>query len=90
MSVLCSLFELRQDRLDCRKGSGISFRQVRRDLIAGRQRVAKQVAECGVVRASRNLLSLIKKLSVLPGFPIWLKRECAEACAWEKLLPVAE
>jgi hypothetical protein len=57
-SMLCSLLEFRQDWLYFRKCSRISLRQVRRDLIAGCQGVTEQVAECWVLRANRNLLSL--------------------------------
>ena len=61
-SMLRRLLEFRQEWLYFRKCGGISLRQVRRDLIARYQDFMKQVAECRVLRATRNLLSLIKNL----------------------------
>lgn len=52
--MLRSLLEFRQEWLYFRKCSGISLRQVSRDLIAGWQGVTKQVAECGILRAAHQ------------------------------------
>ena len=47
------------------------LRQVRRDLITGCQGFTKQVADCGVLRDTRNLLTLFKNLpGILPGLPV--------------------
>src|ERR1700730_1542630 len=61
-SMVCSLLQLRYHRLYFRKCSGISLRQIRGDLIAHLEDVTQQVAECRIFGATRNTLSLIKKL----------------------------